>query len=154
MPYSSDPTIEDRYKIDKEIENKSYKIEILDIDGSEDSELIMDTWISFGEGFLLVFAINDKDSFDLIPKRRERIIKGKHGQNVPMILVGNKVDLADNREVSTEEAKKLAESWGIEYIETSAKTNINCNKAFEKLIVQISATKVKKSKSSCPCSIY
>ena len=146
--------VEDKFKIDKVIENKSYKIEILDTNGEEDYQNMMDMWISFGEGFLLVFAINDKESFDLIPRKRERIIEGKHGENVPMILVGNKVDLENNRQVLTEEAKKLAESWGIEYIETSAKTNINCNKAFEKLIVQISATKAKKSKSSCPCSIY
>ena len=70
-----------------------------------------------------------------------------------MILVGNKVDLANKRQVPAEEAKKLAESWGIQYIETSAKTNINCNEAFEKLVVQIAATKVKKSKP-CPCNIY
>ena len=145
---------EDKFKIDKVIENKSYKIEILDTNGEEDYQNFMDMWISFGEGFLLVFAINDKDSFELIPKKRERIIKGKHGKNVSMILVGNKVDLEYNRQVSTEEAKKLAESWGIEYIETSVKTNINCNEAFEKLVLQIIATKVKKSKSSCPCSIY
>ena len=115
---------------------------------------MLNMWINFGEGFLLVFAINDKYSFDFIQKKRECIIKGKHGESVPMILVGNKLDLENNRQVSTEEAKKLAESWGIEYIETSVKNNINCNEAFEKLVVQIAVTKVKKSKSSCPCSIY
>ena len=145
--------IEDRFKIDKVIENKSYKIEILDTNGEDDYQQMLDMWISFGEGFLLVFSINDKYSFDFIQKKRERIIKGKHGERSPMILVGNKVDLENNRKVSTEEAKKLAESWGIEYIETSVKANINCNEAFEKLVVQIASTKVKKSKSSCPCSI-
>ena len=49
---------------------------------------MMDMWISFGEGFLLVFAINDKVSFEQIKRKRERIIKGKHGDFVPMILVG------------------------------------------------------------------
>ena len=153
LPEGHEVTIEDRYKTDKVIDNKSYKIEILDTAGEDDYQQMMDMWINFGEGFLLVFAINDKISFDLIPKKRERVLKGKHGQNVPMILVGNKKDLENKRQVPIEDAKKLAESWGIEYIETSAKTNINCNEAFEKLVVQIAASKVKK-KSGCPCSIY
>ena len=153
LPEGHEVTIEDRYKTDKVIENKPYKIEILDTAGEDDYQQMMDMWINFGEGFLLVFAINDKISFDLIPKKRERVLKGKRGQNVPMILVGNKVDLADKRQVPAEQAKKLAESWGIEYIETSAKTSFNCNEAFQKLVLLIASSKVKKTKP-CPCNIY
>ena len=153
MPEGHEVSYEDGYKTDRVIDNKAYKIEILDTPGEDDYQQMMDMWINFGEGFLLVFAINDKISFDLIPKKRERVLKGKHGQDAPMILLGNKVDLANKRQVPAEEAKKMAESWGIQYIETPAKTNINCNEAFEKLVVQIAATKVKKPKP-CPCSIY
>ena len=110
-------------------------------------------WINFGEGFLLVFAINDKDSFDVIKTKRERIIKGKHGEIPPMILVGNKQDLAQNRKIPYDEAKSLADSWGIEYIETSAKTNLNCRQPFEKLGVLISSYK-NTTKGECCCSIY
>ena len=124
-------------------------------------------WISFGEGFLLVFAINDKYSFDILNEKRKRILKTKHKDYVPMVLVGNKQDLDNNlylllysiyiilvrykneRKVSYEEPKQLADSWGIEYIETSAKTNYNCKEAFEKLIIEISSTKIKPKKSSC-----
>ena len=111
---------------------------------------------SFGQGFLLVFAINDKTSFDLITPKRERIIKGKHGEICPMILIGNKQDLASDREVSYDDAKKLADSWNIDYLETSAKTNFNCKEAFESMAIKIyeSQAKTKKPSSSCPCSIY
>ena len=68
MPEGHEVTIEDRYKTDKVIDNKPYKIEILDTAGEDDYQQMMDMWINFGEGFLLVFAINDKISFDLIPK--------------------------------------------------------------------------------------
>ena len=117
---------------------------------------MMDSWISFGQGFLLVFAINDKSSFDLIPHKRERIVKGKHGEVCPMILVGNKQDLSNNREVLYDDAKKLADSWNIDYIETSAKTNFNCKEVFDSISVKIyeSQKKTKKSKSTCPCNIY
>ena len=40
---------------------------------------MLDMWISFGEGFLLVFAINDKESFNLLKSKHDRVLKGKHG---------------------------------------------------------------------------
>ena len=113
---------------------------------------MMDMWINFGEGFLLVFALNDKESFSLLRSKRERILKGKHGQKTPMILVGNKQDLKD-RQVQFSEAKQLADLWGIEYIETSAKTNFNVKEAFEKLVLKISASRNKPKSGGCPCNI-
>ena len=119
----------------------------------------MDMWISFGEGFLLVFAINDKESFEVIKSKKERVIKGKHNTNVPMLLVGNKQDLASERQVQYKEAKDVADSWNIEYIETSAKTNFNCKEAFERLAKKIVAQKNDKKRGNingggCPCLIF
>ena len=113
----------------------------------------MDMWINFGQGFLLVFAIDDKESFEKIKSKRERVLKGKHNQPTPMVLVGNKQDLADKRVVNYDDAKALADSWGIEYFETSAKTNFNCNKPFERLALKIAEGRVK-PKSGCCCNIY
>ena len=75
----------------------------------------MDMWISFGEGFLLVFAINDKESFNLLKGKHDRVLKGKHGAKCPILLVGNKQDLENERQVSYAEAKQQADAWGIEY---------------------------------------
>ena len=50
------------------------------------------------------------------------------GNNIPAILVGNKIDLAEKRQVSFEEAEQKARSWSIKYIETSAKTKLNVDK--------------------------
>ena len=116
---------------------------------------MMDMWISFAEGFLLVFALNDRESYEAVKSKRERVIKGKHNENVPLVLVGNKQDLENERQVEYNEAKALADSWGIEYIETSAKTNFNCKEAFEKLSRKIlEKNNNKKKGSGCPCSIY
>ncbi len=99
-------------------------------------------WISFGDGFLLVFAINDKESFELLKSKHDRVIKGKHGDDkCPILLVGNKQDLEKERTVEFAEAKQLADSWKAEYIETSAKTNFNCKEAFEKLALKIALMK-------------
>ena len=113
------------------------EIEILDTAGEDDYQNMMDMWITFGEGFLLVFAINDKESFEQIKGKYDRIKKGKHGASVPVILVGNKVDLDDQRTVSQEDAKKLATTIGCdtnskeenlkakEFEEKNKKGNIN-----------------------------
>ena len=113
---------------------------------------MMDMWISFGEGFLLVFAINEKESFELLKAKHERVIKGKHGVKCPILLVGNKHDLAEERQVTQDEANQLAQQWGIEYIETSAKTNFNCKEAFERLAHKIVQSKNPGARPGpCPC---
>ena len=149
-----EPTIEDRYKTNITLDNKNYLVEILDTAGEDDYQKMMDMWITFGEGFLLVFAINDKESFELLEKKRERIIKGKHGENIPMLLVGNKQDLSNKREVPYDDAKALATKWGIDYIETSAKTKFNCKEAFETLTRKSAESKKPIAKPNCPCNIY
>ena len=157
-PQEHDPTIEDRYKSNLNIDGTEYEVEILDTAGEEDYQNMMDMWISFGEGFLLVFAINEKESFELLKGKHDRVIKGKHGVKCPILLVGNKHDLADERQVTQEEANQLAQSWGIEYIETSAKTNFNCKEAFERLAQKIVQTKNPGNSSNrcchcCNCNI-
>ena len=123
-------------------------MEILDTGGEEDYQSMMDIWINFGEGFLLVFAINDKESFTLLKGKYERILKGK-GTKCPILLVGNKQDLEKERQVTYAEAKEQADSWEIEYMETSAKTNFNCKEALEKLAREV--IKKNSNDSGCPC---
>ena len=104
----------------------------------------MDTWINFGEGFLLVFAINDEESFKALINKRDRILQIKNGKVCPILLIGNKHS----------QAKELANKWGCEYIETSAETNFNCKEAFEilaKKIIQIKRNELKKKKKGCCC---
>ena len=116
-PQDPVPTTEERYTQNFNIDGKQYEIDILDT-GEEEYQALMDMWISFGEGFLLVFAINDRESFELVKDKYHSIIKGKHGVKCPILLVGNKQDLENERKISFDEAKKLADEWGIEYIET------------------------------------
>lgn len=59
---------------------------------------------------------------------REQILRVKEEENVPFLLVGNKSDLEDRRQVGLEEAKSRAEQWGVSYVETSAKTRANVDK--------------------------
>lgn len=58
-----------------------------------------------------------------------------------MILVGNKMDLEQRREVPRQEAENLARSWGVIYIETSAKTRVNVDEAYTNLVTEIIKSK-------------
>ena len=104
-------------------------------------------WISFADGFLLVFTIDNRESFECLKTKREVILKSKNKKKFPMILVGNNQELEKERKVSYNEAKDLADSWEIEYLEASAKTKYNVKEVFEKLIQEIIAYKKEKKKN-------
>ncbi|XP_008578038.1 PREDICTED: ras-related protein Ral-A-like [Galeopterus variegatus] len=77
---------------------------------------------------------------------REQILRVKEDENVPFLLVGNKSDLEDKRQVSVEEAKNRADQWNVNYVETSAKTRANVDKVFFDLMREIRARKMEDSK--------
>ena len=109
-------------------------IEILDSKGDEESQVFLDMWISFGQGFLLVFSINDYESFEFIKTKYKRILNGKHSEKCPFLLIGNKKDLKNERVVPYSEAKEWADSWKIEYCEISTKNDFDFQKILEKII--------------------
>lgn len=96
-----------------------------------------DMYMRTGEGFLLVFSLTSRASFDEIATFHSQILRVKDAANVPMVLVGNKADLVHHRQVLTSEAQALAQEWGIPYIETSAATRYNVEEAFFSLVREI-----------------
>ena len=116
---------------------------------------MMDMWISFGDGFLLLFAINDIESFEALKGKYNRIMKQKHNEKVPVVLVGNKIDLENERRVLYQKAKELANSWGAEYFEISVKTNYNIREPILKLAQEIIKIKYPEKKKNCKiCEIF
>jgi GTPase KRas protein len=78
-----------------------------------------------GNAFLLVFALNDRSSFVEIKEFYEEIKRAHEDTDVTILLVGNKSDLVNHRQVTEAEAPELAKSFGCDYIETSARTRTN-----------------------------
>jgi Ras-related protein Rab-1A len=82
------------------------------------------------QGFFILFDCTDREnSFQRVPKYFEDINEYAR-DDVPKILVATKIDLANQRQVSFEEAKQLADQLGVPYIETSAKNDINVFEAY------------------------
>ena len=94
--------------------------EILDTAGQDDYQNLIDGWINFGDGFVIVFALNDKESLDFAISRKQKILKIKKTKIFPIILVGNKNDLEEERVFNYDEVYQIAKSWNCQYIETSA----------------------------------
>jgi Ras-related protein Rap-1B len=75
-----------------------------------------------GQGFLLVFSITSQSSLSELGELREQIIRIKDDDNVPIVIVGNKSDLEEDRVVSRQKAFGVSQSWGnAPYYETSAR---------------------------------
>ena len=112
-----------------EIDSKNIKLQIWDTAGQERFKTITTSYYKGAHAILVVFDITDRDSFDHIRNWMVDIDKfAKEG--VLRILVGNKCDLSHERKVTTEEAKGIANKYGIKYIETSAKDTINIDDLF------------------------
>ncbi|MCI4393138.1 hypothetical protein PGIGA_G00153950 [Pangasianodon gigas] len=138
-----DPTIEDSYRKQVVIDGETCLLDILDTAGQEEYSAMRDQYMRTGEGFLCVFAINNTKSFEDIHQYREQIKRVKDSDDVPMVLVGNKCDLPA-RTVDTRQAQELARSYGIPYIETSAKTRQGVEDAFYTLVREIRQHKLRK----------
>ncbi|XP_041118695.1 ras-related protein M-Ras-like isoform X2 [Polyodon spathula] len=88
-----------------------------------------------GDGFLIVYSVTDKASFEHVDRFHQLILRVKDRESFPMILVANKVDLMHLRKVTSEQGKEMAAKHNIPYIETSAKDPpSNVDKAFQDLV--------------------
>ena len=86
-----------------------------------------------GQGFLLVFSMTSRITFEELTNLHTQIQQAKDDEHVPIILVGNKSD-CPNHEVNSKEAEDLARSFGSKFILTSAKTHMNIDEAFYELV--------------------
>ena len=107
---------------------------IYDTGGQEKFKSINSQYYRKANAILLLYDITNKDSFDEINNYYSKEIRERCNKNIPVVLIGNKLDLENEREVSQEEAIILAKQENYVFRETSCKTNQNVANAFEALI--------------------
>ena len=130
-----DPTIEETYQKPVEVEGQVLQVEILDTAGQDAYSSLRETFMDTGDGFMLVYSITDDQTLEDLTDIREQISRVHGDPNVPIILVGNKIDMAnESRAVTEMEGQQLASSWGAQFVEVSAKTDTNVSSAFERLL--------------------
>eukprot|EP01121_Diplochlamys_sp_Union-15-3_P007375 TRINITY_DN1870_c0_g1_i1.p1 TRINITY_DN1870_c0_g1~~TRINITY_DN1870_c0_g1_i1.p1 ORF type:complete len:193 (-),score=51.70 TRINITY_DN1870_c0_g1_i1:37-615(-) len=132
-----DPTIEDSYRKMVEVDGEQYMLEILDTAGTEQFTAMRDLYMKNGQGFVLAYSIIAQSTFNDLPEMKDQILRVKDTDSVPMVLVGNKCDLSDQRVITTEQGEALARKFNASFLEASAKTKINVEQIFYDLIRQI-----------------
>lgn len=144
-----DPTIEDFYRKEIDMDGSPTVVEILDTAGTEQFASMRDLYIKNGQGFLLVYSIINQQSFIDVKPLRDQILRVKGVINVPMLLVGNKCDLEAERAVSKNDGVTLASSWACPFFETSAKTKQNVESIFVEIVREVIKLKSKKGGGGC-----
>ncbi|KAH7176451.1 ras family-domain-containing protein [Dactylonectria macrodidyma] len=119
---SYDPTIEDSYRTQLQVDGRQVVLEILDTAGTEQFVAMRDLYMKTGQGFLLVFSITSSSSLSELAGLREEIIRIKDDENIPIVIVGNKADLEENRAVPRAKGFSISQRWGAPYYEASART--------------------------------
>ncbi len=98
-------------------------MDILDTAGDLAYRKMIDRWIKERKGFIVVYSITSQNLFDEARSFMEKILKVKKEEKkldeIAIVLVGNKCDLEENRKVTEEEGKELAEECGREGVLTS-----------------------------------
>lgn len=123
--------IEFKFK-DIPIDGKLVRMQLHDTAGQERFRSITSSYYRNAQGIILVYDVTNKQSFTEIRTWYDNVKANCSGSNIPILLVGNKVD-QPNRVVTPEEGRGLAESLEMDWAETSAKDALRVNKAFEVL---------------------
>ena len=119
-------------------DNKIYKFKIFDTAGQERYTSISTNTIQLADGFFLVFAVDNKNSFERITFWMQNIEEKVQINHKVIIIIGNKIDVqGDKRVVSNEEALQFAKKYKLKYLETSAKTGFRVKEAFKTLYEDI-----------------
>ncbi|KIL71027.1 hypothetical protein M378DRAFT_66237 [Amanita muscaria Koide BX008] len=138
--FTYDPTIEDAYRKQLVVDNRMCFVEVIDTAGQEEYATLRDQWVREGQGFILVYSIASRATFNRLEGFRQSMRRVKRGDPIFM-LVGNKCDKVQEREVSKEEGAALARQFGCEFLETSAKTSQNVERVFTNLVRALRQTK-------------
>jgi small GTP-binding protein len=131
-----DPTIEDSHKKTLTVDGRDISLDILDTAGQDDFAPVRSTYMRSGQGFMVVFAINDPGSFNQVDGFQQQIRSAAERDDIPIIVCGNKCDLKD-RTVSKEDAENLCSECHLTYFDTSAMKNLNVAESFTELCRQM-----------------
>ncbi|XP_037082925.1 GTP-binding protein Rit1-like [Pollicipes pollicipes] len=115
-----DPTIEDAYQQQAVIDGEPALLDILDTAGQVEFTAMKEQYMRCGEGFIICYSICDRRSFEEVAEYRRLLSRVRASDDVPLVIVGCKLDLDQRRKVTPEEGRDLARELNAPFFETSA----------------------------------
>jgi len=115
-----------------ELKGKKIKLQIWDTAGQERFHTITTSYYRGAMGIMLVYDITNQKSFENIAKWLRNIDEHAN-EDVEKMILGNKCDMDESRQISFDKGQQIAREHGIKFMETSAKNNINIERAFHEL---------------------
>lgn len=134
---SYDPTIENTFSKTVKVRGLEYDLFLVDTAGQDEYTIFPAQYSVDVHGYVLVYSIDSHKSFEVCQIIHEKLIDLIGNPNVPIVLVGNKSDLHNDRKVSTDEGRKVAENMKAVFLETSAKENQCVVDIFHKVIAEM-----------------
>jgi small GTP-binding protein len=129
------------------LDGKRVKLQIWDSAGQERFRNITSSYYRGCAGIIIVYDVTRQDSFE---KVTDWIQEVRRFVSVPLMIIGNKCDLVEKRQVATEAGEELAEQQGLIFMETSAKANTNIGAAFRQLSVKLLEAEAAKPQQNEP----
>jgi len=132
------PTIENTFSKIVRFKGQDYNTEIIDTAGQDEYSILQSKHFIGIHGYMLVYSVGSKQSFDMVKVIRDKILDHLGADSVPMVIVGNKCDLRpEQRQVSKEAGRALAEEFKCAWTEASARFDENVSKAFDLMIAEV-----------------
>ncbi|CAL1531926.1 unnamed protein product [Lymnaea stagnalis] len=119
-----DQATENKYKCATTLEGESVTFELLDTRSNSDDLGARDDVVRWADGFVLVYSVTSRKTFDVLAELRRKVEDMKKTNHVPVILVGNKADLAHVRQVTQDEGARLATELSCSFMEVSASEDV------------------------------
>lgn len=131
-------TVEELHQGEYDFNGVKLTLDILDTAGAYSFPAMRQLAIATSDAFILVYSVDDEASFEAVTDLREQILSEKGTEDVPIVIVGNKVDVGDEKRTL---GRVTAESivcveWGNGYVEASAKDNLNIVGIFKEILRQ------------------
>ncbi|XP_076244544.1 ras homolog enriched in brain isoform X1 [Calliopsis andreniformis] len=120
---SYDPTIENTFTKSTRVNSQDYEVKLVDTAGQDEYSIFPTQYSMDIHGYVLVYSITSAKSFEVVQIIYDKLLDITGKVHVPIVLVGNKTDLYVDRMITTEQGKRLADSWHAAFLETSAKQN-------------------------------
>lgn len=131
------------------VDGQQVRINLYEYKKDPDYEIIYKQFIRQSHGFVIVYSIDDRQSFERVTEFYNDLTRFKETTNIPVVLCATKCDLEDKRVVSANEGEELAAQLNIDFFETSAYSGLNIDNLFVALIRKVLQSRPVKEEIGC-----